>query len=101
MFIFVRTNNIFDLTHSNFVQNLSDDQLLLRALMVCLGSCDAYPAMASITVRGPGVEATNLPENLPYPYMLPGSRSRMNHGSTFTPHVFLQMIAVHRIGDAM
>ena len=32
MFIYVRTINIFDLTHC---RNLSDDRLLLRALILC------------------------------------------------------------------
>ena len=37
MFIYVRTNNIFDLTHCHFVRNLSDDRLLLRAARkICL-----------------------------------------------------------------
>ena len=37
LFIYVRTNNIFDLTHCNLVRNLSDDRLLLRALGIVYG----------------------------------------------------------------
>ena len=53
-FLLVRTNNIFDLTHCNLVRNLSDDRLLLRALLISMSIVKRmYHRITAVTSHNP------------------------------------------------